>query len=241
MAESLLQVSGVEKHFGGVAALRGASLQVHAGEVHALMGENGAGKSTLARIVAGIVRADAGSFRVDGRTVSIASPVDAQRLGIGIIHQELDLFPNLSAGENMVIGNLCFREGHWAAFRRMETFCRPFLEQVGLTCSVREPAESLSIGQRQLLAIARALSMNARLLLMDEPTSSLFDDAVERLFGLIRGLRDSGVSVVYVSHKMDEIFRIADRITVLRDGQTVGTRDGSATSTAEIIRMMVGR
>jgi ribose transport system ATP-binding protein len=159
-----------------------------------------------------------------GRSPS-ALPLDAQRLGIAIIHQELDLFPNLSAGENLVIGNLCFREGAWARFRRMETFCRPFLEQVGLGCGVREPAASLSIGQRQLLAIARALSMNARLLLMDEPTSSLFDDAVERLFGLIRGLRSRGVSVVYVSHKMDEILRIADRVTVLRDGQTVGTRE----------------
>jgi ABC-type sugar transport system ATPase subunit len=147
----------------------------------------------------------------------------------------------LSAGENLVIGNLCFHEGRWARFRRMETFCRPFLEQVGLTCSVREPAAALSIGQRQLLAIARALTMNARLLLMDEPTSSLFDDAVERLFALIRGLRSRGVSVVYVSHKMDEIFRIADRVTVLRDGQTVGTRAAASTDSGELIRMMVGR
>lgn len=241
MPESLLDVAHVEKHFGGVAALRGASLEVRPGEVHALMGENGAGKSTLARIVAGAVRADAGSFRVGGRTVAISSPLDAQRLGIGIIHQELDLFPNLSAGENMVIGNLWFREGAWARFERMEAFCRPFLEQVGLACNIRQPAASLSIGQRQLLAIARALSMNARLLLMDEPTSSLFDDAVERLFGLIRGLRGRGVSVVYVSHKMDEIFRIADRVTVLRDGQTVGTRDTSSSNTGELIGMMVGR
>jgi ABC-type sugar transport system ATPase subunit len=241
MAESLLEVSGVEKHFGGVAALRGASLAVGAGEVHALMGENGAGKSTLARIVAGIVRADAGSFRVDGRTVTISSPLDAQRLGIGIIHQELDLFPNLSAGENMVIGNLRFQEGYWTGFGSMEAFCRPYFDQAGLTCGIREPAERLSIGQRQLLAIARALSMNARLLLMDEPTSALFDDAVERLFGLIRGLRGRGVSVVYVSHKMDEILRISGRVTVMRDGQTVGTREAASTNTAELIRMMVGR
>jgi ribose transport system ATP-binding protein len=241
MAESLLEVSGVDKHFGGVAALRGASLEVRAGEVHALMGENGAGKSTLARIVAGIVRADAGSFRVNGAPVTIATPVDAQRLGIGIIHQELDLFPNLSAGENMVIGNLCFREGRWARFRQMEAFCRPFLDQVGLTCGLHDPASALSIGQRQLLAIARALSMNARLLFMDEPTSALFDDAVERLFGLIHGLRGRGVSIVYVSHKMGEIFRIADRVTVLRDGETVGTLDVPSTNSTELIRMMVGR
>ena len=241
MAGSLFEVSGVDKHFGGVAALRGASLEVRTGEVHALMGENGAGKSTLARIVAGIVRADAGTFRVDGQPVTLGSPLGAQRLGIGIIHQELDLFPNLSAGENMVIGNLCFREGQWARPRQMEQFCRPFLDRVGLTCGLRQPVAALSIGQRQLLAIARALSMNARLLLMDEPTSALFDDAVERLFGLIRGLRERGVSIVYVSHKMDEIFRIADRVTVLRDGQTVGTRDAAATDSGELICMMVGR
>ena len=241
MPESLLQVADVDKRFGGVAALRGASLDVRAGEVHALIGENGAGKSTLARIVAGAVRADAGRFLVDGRPAAIASPLDAQRLGIAIIHQELDLFPNLSVAENMVIGNLCFHEGPWARFRRMAEFCRPFLEQVGLTCNPHEPAAALSIGHRQLLAIARALSMNARLLLMDEPTSSLFDDAVERLFGLIRGLRSRGVSVVYVSHKMDEIFRIADRVTVLRDGQTVGTRPAASTSPGELIGMMVGR
>src|ERR1017187_2771319 len=241
MPDSLFEATHVDKHFGGVAGLRGASLEVRAGEVFALMGENGPGKSRLARIAAGAVRADAGSFRVDGQPAAIASPPDAQRLGIGIIHQELDLFPNLSAAENMVIGNLCFREGPWARFRQMEAFCRPFLEQVGLTCPVHEPAASLSIGQRQLLAIARALSMNARLLLMDEPTSALFDDAVERLFGLIRGLRSRGVSVVYVSHKMDEIFRICDRVTVLRDGQTVGTREAASTSPGELIRMMVGR
>jgi ABC-type sugar transport system ATPase subunit len=230
MTGILLAVSDIHKHFGGVAALRGASLEVRAGEVHALVGENGAGKSTLARIVAGIVRADSGRMAFAGHNT-----------GVAMIPQELDLFPNLSVGENMIVGNSCFREGVWASTRRMAAFCQPFLDQVGLSCGVQLPAESLSLGQRQLLAIARALSMNARLLLMDEPTSSLFDDAVERLFGLIRGLRGPGVSVVYVSHKMDEIFRIANRITVLRDGQTVGTRETSATSPAEIIRMMVGR
>jgi ABC-type sugar transport system ATPase subunit len=205
------------------------------------MGENGAGKSTLARAIAGIVRTDAGDFRIDGQPVTISSPLDAQRLGIGIIHQELDLFPNLTAGENIVIGNLHFPEGQWSRPRRIEAFCRPFLDQVGLTCPVRQPAASLSIAQRQLLAIARALSMNARLLLMDEPTSSLFDDNVERLFHLIGDLRGRGVSVVYVSHKMDEIFRIADRITVMRDAETVGTLETPATTTNELIRLMVGR
>jgi ABC-type sugar transport system ATPase subunit len=167
--------------------------------------------------------------------------LDAQRLGIGIIYQELDLFPNLSAGENIVIGNLHFPEGRVVSFRRMEEFCRPFLDQVGLNCGIRQTVATLSIGQMQLLAIARALSMDARIILMDEPTSSLFDDAAERLFGLIAALKQRGVSIVYVSHKMDEIFRICDRATVLRDGETAGTVEMAGTNVNELIRMMVGR
>jgi ABC-type sugar transport system ATPase subunit len=236
-----LQAVGITKRYGGVSALKGANFQLRAGEVHALMGENGAGKSTLARILAGSARADGGRISLDGTPVEITTPLDAQRLGIGIIYQELDLFDSLTVGENIVIGNLHFPERSLVSFRRMEAFCRPFLDQVGLTCDTRQTAATLSIGQKQLLAIARALSMNARILLMDEPTSSLFDDAAERLFGLIASLKQRGVSIVYVSHKMDEIFRVCDRATVMRDGETVGTVEISCTSVNELIRMMVGR
>ena len=214
---------GITKRYGGVYALKGASFSLRAGEVHALIGENGAGKSTLARILAGSTRAGSGAISIHGAPVEIATPLDAQRLGIGIIYQELDLFGNLTAGENMVIGNLHFSEGRLVSFRRIEEFCRPFLRQVGLGCGIRQTVATLSIGQMQLLAIARALSMDARILLMDEPTSALLDDAAERLFGLIAALKQRGVSIVYVSHKMDEIFRICDRATVLRDGETIGT------------------
>ncbi len=231
----------MSKHYAGVAALRNASFALRPGEVHALIGENGAGKSTLAKILAGSVRADGGTIRVNGQAAVIRSPQDAQRLGIGIIYQELDLFRHLTVGENMVIGNQRFRERGLVRLSGMEAFCRPFLEQVGLSSSVRRVAGSLSIGQMQLLAIARALSMNARIILMDEPTSSLFDDAVERLFGLIRDLKSRGVAVVYVSHKMDEIFRISDRGTVLRDGETAGTLETAGTTPEEMIRLMVGR
>jgi ribose transport system ATP-binding protein len=233
--ESILTAEKVVKRYGGVHALRGARLELRAGEVHALIGENGAGKSTLGRILAGATPADAASIAVAGRPIEIRNPGDAQRLGIVMIHQELDLFPSLTAGDNIVLGNLCFAGGS------IERFSRPFLDQVGLSCPAGRPVESLSIAQKQLLAIARALSMNARILLMDEPSSSLFGDAVERLFGLIAGLRERGIAILYVSHKMDEIFRIADRITVLRDGETVGTLDATATSPAEIVRLMVGR
>jgi ABC-type sugar transport system ATPase subunit len=237
----ILKAEGITKHYGGVYALRGANFSLRGGEVHALMGENGAGKSTLARILAGSARADAGTLSVHGAPVEIATTLDAQRLGIGIIYQELDLFPNLTAGENIVVGNLHFPERRVVNFNRIEEFCRPFLRQVGLTCKISTLASALSIGQRQLLAVARALSMDARIILMDEPTSALFDDAAERLFRLIAGLKGRGVSIVYVSHKMDEIFRICDRATVLRDGETVGTVEIASSSASEVIRMMVGR
>ena len=236
-----LQAEGITKHYGGVYALKGANFDLRAGEVHALVGENGAGKSTLARILAGSTRADSGTISLRGAPVEIATPLDAQRLGIGIIYQELDLFPNLTVGENIVIGNLHFPEGRLVGFRRMEEFCRPFLDQVGLACGIRQTVATLSIGQMQLLAIARALSMDVRIILMDEPTSSLFEDAAERLFGLIAALKQRGVSIVYVSHKMDEIFRVCDRATVLRDGETVGTVDLPGAGVNQLIRMMVGR
>ncbi len=238
---NLLEAEGVSKHYGGVAALRDAQFALRAGEVHALMGENGAGKSTLAKIIAGAVRADHATIAVEGHPAAIGSPLDAQRLGIGIIYQELDLFPNLTVGENIAIANLRLHEGAFARFGRMEDFCRPFLRQVGLDCGLRQMACELPIGKQQLLAIARALSMNARILVMDEPTSSLSDDAVERLFAVIRDLKRRGVAVIYVSHKMDEIFRICDRATVLRDGQTIQTVEIAATTPSEIIRYMVGR
>src|SRR6266542_6815251 len=189
----VLEAEGVSKHYGGVYALRNARFDLQPGEVHALMGENGAGKSTLAKIMAGAVRPDSGAIRAGGR--------------IGMIYQELDLFPDLSIGENMVIRNPHFQERWLVNFGRMEAFCRPFLEQVALGRAARTPLASLSIAQMQLVAIARALSMDARILIMDEPSSSLFEDAVEKLFRLIADLKHRGVAIVYVSHKMDEIFR----------------------------------
>jgi ribose transport system ATP-binding protein len=216
----ILRVEGVRKHYGGVHALRGATFSVLPGEVHALMGENGAGKSTLAKIIAGSVRADAGEISLHGN--------------VGIIYQELDLFPHLTIAENIAIGTSI-------KSRRLNSFAQPFLDQVGLAADPRTMLGTLRTGEMQLVAIARALSSDARILIMDEPTSSLFDDAVERLFRLVTGLKERGVAIVYVSHRMNEIFRICDRATVLRDGLTVGTRVISETSPDELIRMMVGR
>lgn len=237
----MLRVENIEKHYDGVHALRGVSISIQPGEVHALMGENGAGKSTLGKIIAGVIRADAGTIYLNDQLVQIARPLDAQKLGIGIIFQELDLFPNLTVGENIVIRNLKARESPLVSFGQIERFCEPFLKQVRFAGATSLRVKDLTLAHAQLVAIARALSMHARLIVMDEPTSALPDDAVENLFRLIRDLRAGGVSIIYVSHKMKEIARIADRITVMRDGAVVGTKRTAETDIDQIITMMVGR
>jgi ABC-type sugar transport system ATPase subunit len=236
----LLRVEGVSKRYGGVCALDGVSMEVAPGEVHALIGGNGAGKSTLSKVIAGVVRPDAGRILLDGKPATIRSPLDAQRHGIGIIFQELDLFTSLTVAENVAIRNVHVEKSWLVNSAALDRFCRPFLDQVGFHLPSSTRVEELSIGQMQLVAIARALSMGARLILMDEPTSSLSEDDVDRLFGLIRSLGRNGVSVVYVSHRMQEILRIADRITVLRDGRYVGTRSAADVTPEAIIAMMVG-
>jgi len=238
---ALVFAESISKRYDGVQALQDVSLSIRPGEVHALMGENGAGKSTLGKILAGAIRSDAGTIRVDNQLVSIQNPMDAQRHGISIIFQELDLFPNLSVAENMVIGNLNYQDPPLVNRARMETFCRPFLDQVGLSLRADIPVGTLAIAEMQLVAIARALSVNARIIVMDESTSSLPETAVENLFELIGRLRDSGVSVVYVSHKLDEVFRICDRVTVLRDGRYVATHNVVEIQPRDVIRQMVGR
>ena len=239
--EPLLRIEHTNKHYEGTRALADVSFSVLPGEVHALMGENGVGKSTLSKIIAGAEQADSAEIYWRGERVPIASPMAAQRLGIGIVFQELDVFPNLSIAENIVIGNLRMERRAFVNWRELIAFTKPFLGQVGLTARPRTRVGDLRTGERQLVAIARALSFEANLILMDEPTSSLPEDAVERLFSVIRRLKTNGVSIVYVSHKMKEILEIADRVTVLRDGATIGTRHTRETTIEEIIAMMVGR
>ncbi len=240
--QDLLRVENANKRYGNMHALKHATFDLRAGEVHALMGENGAGKSTLARIIAGSTQPDSVQMTLRGEPVETRTPLEAQLLGIAIIYQELDLFQHQTVAENIVIRNARFREGALVSRARMKAFCQPYLQQVGLGhLDVNRVVSSLSMGEMQLVAIARALSLEARILIMDEPTSSLMGDAVERLFTLIERLKSTGVAIVYVSHKMDEIFRICDRITVLRDGETIGTRNISETNMEEVIEMMVGR
>ena len=237
----ILTAEGVSRQFGGVQALADARFELYAGEIHALVGENGAGKSTLGKILAGVIRADRGTLTLDGAPFAPSSPRESQTAGLAMIFQELDLFPELTVAENMVIGNHACREGGWVHRAALSEFCTPFLEQVRLDVALSQNVGDLPISHQQLVAIARALSMQARIIVMDESTSSLPEDAADNLFELMSALKARGVSIIYVSHKMDEIFRVCDRVTVLRDGAYVGTRVTAETSMDELIRMMVGR
>ncbi len=237
----LLTARKISKHFDGTQALRDVDLEVEAGTVHALVGENGAGKSTLSKIIAGVVQPDSGELAWNGQPIALRDPVEAQRLGIGIIFQELDVFPHLSVADNLTIGSLGAERGAFLNQRDMQSFCEPLLAEVGLRVPASRLVGDLSIAQMQLVLIARALGMNARLLIMDEPTSALSDDNAETLFGLITQLKQKGVAMLYVSHKMDEIFRLSDRITVLRDGAHIATVPTAETDMNRVIAMMVGR
>jgi ABC-type sugar transport system ATPase subunit len=237
----ILEARNISKRFEGTQALRDASFSLDPGEVHALMGENGAGKSTLSKILAGVCVPDEGEIFIAEAKVTIDHPLRAQQLGIAMVFQELDLFPQLTIAENMAIANPAAGEGTIVRKRELSAWCEGYLEQVALNVQPNSYLRDLSVGQIQKVAIARALSLKSRVVLLDEPTSSLTDDGVESLFELIAQLKSQGVAFVYVSHKMAEVGRIADRITVLRDGNVVGTKAASELSTDELITMMAGR
>jgi ribose transport system ATP-binding protein len=237
----LLRMSHISKGFPGVQALRDVQLEVRQGEIHALMGENGAGKSTLMKILAGVYHPDQGTIELDSRAVVIDTPRQARSLGISIIHQELNLAPNLSVAENIVMGREPHRAGGWLDTRVMESEARGVLEQVGATFSPATIVNTLSIGQQQLVEIAKALSEHARILVMDEPTASLSERETQKLFEIIRTLRSQNIAIIYISHRMSEVYELADRVTVLRDGQYVGTLTGDQINAEELIRRMVGR
>lgn len=237
----VLRMAHISKSFPGVQALRDVHLEVRRGEIHALMGENGAGKSTLMKILAGIYHPDSGTIEIDGQPVMIDTPHQARALGISIIHQELNLAPNLSVAENISMGREPHGIGGWLDVRTMERDARGALDRVGATFSPATIVSRLSIGQQQLVEIAKALLEQARILVMDEPTASLSERETQILFEIIRTLRDQGIAVIYISHRMSEVYELADRVTVLRDGQYVGTLEGSDINADELIRRMVGR
>lgn len=239
-APVLLQMTGISKQFPGVKALQQVDLQVRAGECLALVGENGAGKSTLMKILSGVYLPDEGTIALDGRIVHPSNPHHAQELGVSIIYQEFNLFPNMSVEENIFIGREPNRSG-FVDRGRMRAAAQEFLRQVGVDLDPRVEVRNLSVAQQQMVEIAKALSYNARIVIMDEPTSALTDNEVRALFDIIRSLKERGLAVVFVSHRLEEIFEICDRITVLRDGQNAGELDTATSSPEEVVRMMVGR
>jgi ribose transport system ATP-binding protein len=232
---------GICKAFGPVRVLEGVDFSVSGGEIHALMGENGAGKSTLLKILAGSTSADSGRILIDGAAVRIRSTGHAAALGIAIVHQELNLIPQMSVADNLFLGRERSRFGV-LEIARMHRETVGWLEQVKAShIDPRQEAGTLSIGRQQLVEIAMALSRDSKVLIMDEPTASLTEREIEALFSIMKALRSQGVAIVYVSHRLEEIFRICDRISVLRDGHFVGERRIPETSFDEIVKMMVGR
>ncbi|QZA82013.1 sugar ABC transporter ATP-binding protein [Deefgea piscis] len=237
----LIKMSGISKAFGPVKVLENVEFSLERGQVHALMGENGAGKSTLMKILCGVHQADQGQIAVDGKTVKIHSTNDAEQYGIAIIHQELNLIPQLSVMENMFLGREPQRFGVINSIKMREQ-CLEYLQLLGIeNLDPDIEAGQLSIGQQQMVEIAKALSLNAQTLIMDEPTAALSERETEKLFAIIADLKSRGVGIVYVSHRMEEIFKVCDKISVLRDGQFVGEREIVKTNFDEIVRMMVGR
>jgi rhamnose transport system ATP-binding protein len=245
MSETLLALSGVSKSFGAVAALRDVHLELRSGEAHALVGENGAGKSTVVRILAGVIAPDTGQVLLDGQPVSFGGPAEARAAGIAVIYQEPTLFPDLSVAENIFIGRQPLRRERGLGRRidRSETRrrARALFERLGVELDPDRLARGLSIADQQLVEIAKAISFDARVLVMDEPTAALSGVEVERLFSVARSLRDHGTAVLFISHRLDEVFALCQRVTVMRDGAWVSTDPIAQLTPDTVVRRMVGR
>jgi rhamnose transport system ATP-binding protein len=237
--QPVLEMAGVTKRFGATMALDDVSLALYGGEIHALLGENGAGKSTLIKIMTGVQQLDGGEVRIDGKPVRIASSQEAQRLGIAAMYQEPMIFPDLSVAENIFIGHT--NRGRIVDRRRMEREASEVLERLGARLDVGGPARGLTLAEQQTVEIAKAISLDIRLLIMDEPTASLSAHEVQQLFQIVSNLRERGVAVVFISHRMEEVFEVADRVTILRDGHWISTTPAAELTPAMAIRGMVGR
>jgi ribose transport system ATP-binding protein len=237
----VLQMKGISKSFGPVRALNGIQLNLMQGEVLALMGENGAGKSTLMNILNGSLTSDEGEVFVQNKKVQLNSPLEARNLGIAKIHQELQLVPELSIAENIFLSREPRNKFGFVDYRKMYEQAEPYLEALELQVNPKQPVKSLRVGEQQLVEIAKALSMEAKILVMDEPTSALSNSEAQKLFKVMKRLTGSGVSIIYISHRMDEIFALSNRITILRDGQYISTVNTHETNMEQLITMMVGR
>ena len=241
-APPVLEMRGIRKTFPGVVALDGVDLTLHAGDVHMLLGENGAGKSTLMKILGGAYRKDAGEIRMNGAAVDIDSPRAARDLGIRVIYQELNLVPHLSVAENIFLGDLPSRFAGVVDWRALTERTTALLADLGMALDPRAPVGRLGIAQRQMVEIAKALaSPGTSILVMDEPTSSLTSREVTQLFALVERLTARGVSIVYITHRLDEVFRIGRRITVLRDGRHITTAPIDQVQVPQLVRLMANR
>jgi rhamnose transport system ATP-binding protein len=238
---ALLELRGISKSYGGVQAVRDVSFAIEKASVHALVGENGAGKSTLVKILAGVTHPDDGQVVIEGQPHRIGDPQTAHRLGIVAMYQEPTVFPDLTVAENVFAGRQPRSSLHAVDWSSMRAEAAEILDELGADFGPETPVLGLGVADRQLLEIAKALSSSARLLIMDEPTAALSPHEVERLFAIVRGLRERGVAVIYISHRLEEVGALADVVTVLRDGQHIATRPAAELSQHEIIRLMVGR
>lgn len=240
-AAPILVMRGITKRFPGVMALINVDFDIRAGEVHALVGENGAGKSTLMKILGGAYEADGGEILLDGRPLALRSPRDAIAVGINVVYQELMLAPHLSAAENIFLGQRTIRRGPVISWKAMHDRAREIMEVLGVELDVNTPVRDLSVAQQQLVEIARALQRKSRILVLDEPSAVLGQNNMETLFGAIRRLQQQQVAVVYISHRLEEVFQVAERVTVLKDGSLVGTRSIAELDRDKLVSMMIGR
>jgi ribose transport system ATP-binding protein len=236
----ILEIKGLSKFFPGVKALESVDFSVREGEIHALVGENGAGKSTLIKILSGAYPKDSGEVIFEGHSISTQNPHHAQQIGISTIYQEFNLAPHLSVTENILIGQLPMRGiiVDWPAAKKRAT---EILDRLGITMRMDEPVGNLTVADKQLVEIAKALAHKSRLLIMDEPSAVLGEKEMEKLYQVVRALKESGITIIYISHRLIEIFDIADRVTVLKDGRLVGTRNVAEVTMPELVKMMIGR
>lgn len=238
----MIEMTGISKAFSGNQVLKDVSFSLEKGEIHALMGENGAGKSTLMKVLTGIYKRDGGMIKVKGKEVNFSSPKEAEKAGIAVIHQELNILPHLSIAENMFLGKEeTVGKTSILKTKSMNDKTKKILFELGLDVNPSSPASELSVGKQQIVEIAKALSAEAEVIVMDEPTAALTDREIDTLFKTIRDLQKKGVSFIYISHRMEEIFSLCDRITVLRDGEFAGEKFIRDTSFEEVVQMMVGR
>lgn len=236
----VLELKDVVKEYPGVLALDHMNLEVYPGEVHALMGENGAGKSTLIKVISGAIKANAGSILFDGNSYDSMTPALSKRLGIGVIYQEFNLVPELSVAENVFLGQK-LTKGFVINRKLMNEKAKELMDEFGIEVDVTEEVKNLTVAYQQLVEIAKTISSDVKVLVMDEPSAPLTNREIDALFGIVRRLKEKGIAIIYISHRMEEIFALSDRVTVMRDGKYVGTKMVSDITQSELIKMMVGR